>query len=121
VVDPGREEDTRRDLEFDIGRGQVVLTDAARTVWEWRWRVEEHVEVRRPADGGRLGADHRGVTDRDLDVVLRRTVLRGAGMVVGAGRRRLGFECELTDERSSGQRSRGSQQLSSCEPYFSHG
>ena len=74
VVDPGGEEDTRRDLELDVGRGQVVLADAARTVRQCRGRIEERVEVRRPADGGCLGADHRGVTHRAVDVVLRRTL-----------------------------------------------
>jgi hypothetical protein len=78
VVRPRGEEHARCDLELAVDRRQRVVTDPARPVRQRGRRVEQGVEVVRPADGGRRLADHRRVAERVVRVVVplvRRQVL----------------------------------------------
>jgi len=120
VVDPSGEEHARGDFELGVGRRQLVLAHASRPVPLRRRWIEKRVEVRRPADRRSLVSHHRRVTDRTVDVVLRRALV-GMGRMVVPARRRVGLERELADERRCREWRRGGEQLSSCETCFSHG
>ena len=76
VVRPGGEEDAGRDLELLVGRDQRVAAHATGRVRQRARRVEEGVEIVRPADRRGAFADHRRVAHRGAPVV-------GGGRAVG--------------------------------------
>jgi hypothetical protein len=100
-----------------------VLADAAGLVRERLGRIQERVEVVRPADCGHLGAVHGRVPLRTPNVILERArrAVAVARVVVSATRRRIAVDQEPPREGRSRERSRGSEQLSSGEAGFRHG
>ena len=110
VVRPGREEDSRRDLDLAVDRAQRVLADASRLVRQHLGRIQQGVEVVRPADGGRVAADHGRVAHRRVaaHVTLQRA-LRGF---------RIAVESQLAEHRRGHDRSSAGEQPSACK--FSH-
>ena len=81
VVRPGGEEHTGRDLDLPVHGRQRVGAHPARLVRERVRRVEQRVEVVRPADGGHSHADHRGVPDAPDD--RRRDATPACGVASG--------------------------------------
>ncbi len=78
VVDPGWEEDTRRDLQLHVGRGERVLANPSRLVRKRRWRIEKRVEIlrARPPQALRRRSSPRGPWRRAGDW---RACARGRG------------------------------------------
>ncbi|MCZ7589090.1 MAG: hypothetical protein M5U27_09625 [Gaiella sp.] len=112
VVRPGGKEDARRDLELLVAGNERVLAGASRPVRKRGRRVEQGVEVVRPADGRRALADHRRVPDRRRPGVGGRRAVRGVLVP-----RRIGLPCErdLDAERRRSERRRRAEQTPSRE------
>ena len=112
VVRPGREEDPGADLEFRLGYGQHVLAYAPRPVPERLGRIEDMIEVVRPADGRRLLVNHRCVARRSVQVARRRPGWRA---VFVSTRLRSPVESELAHERRGDKRRGRTEQPPTCQ------
>jgi hypothetical protein len=113
VVRPRREPDPRRDLDVAVARDERVGAYAARTVRLGRRRVEELIEVVRPADRGRALAEHGGVRRAVPLVALVHLVPGWSGLGPAAER-------ELR-ERGGGDERRGAgEELPPTQPGFRH-